>query len=132
MQIGLKMEAGDCPTLNMNAMENYLLSQSLMGFTIFKNKHDIFYILQKAADLQAFVGSLSAGSEPWLGGRDVNNDDNVYWVGSGVYLPDSSSYWDNFEPDHSGVNNCVYMKKNTYKIYIYDCGVEDKYVCEMY
>ncbi len=24
-----KMEAGDCPTLNMNAMENYLLSQSL-------------------------------------------------------------------------------------------------------
>ncbi len=30
MQIGLKMEAGDCPTLNMNAMENYLLSHSLM------------------------------------------------------------------------------------------------------
>ena len=29
MQIRLKMEAGDCPTLNMNAMENYLLSQSL-------------------------------------------------------------------------------------------------------
>ncbi len=29
MQIGLKMEAGDCPTLNMNAKENYLLSQSL-------------------------------------------------------------------------------------------------------
>ncbi len=29
MQIGLKMEAGDCPTLNMNAMENYLLSHSL-------------------------------------------------------------------------------------------------------
>ncbi len=24
------MEAGDCPTLNMNAMENYLLSQSLI------------------------------------------------------------------------------------------------------
>ncbi len=23
------MEAGDCPTLNMNAMENYLLSHSL-------------------------------------------------------------------------------------------------------
>ncbi len=23
------MEAGDCPTLNMNAKENYLLSQSL-------------------------------------------------------------------------------------------------------
>ncbi len=30
MQIELKMEAGDCPTLNMNAMENYLLSQSLI------------------------------------------------------------------------------------------------------
>ncbi len=30
MQIGLKMEAGDCPTLNMNAKENYLLSHSLM------------------------------------------------------------------------------------------------------
>ncbi len=29
MQIGLKMEAGDCPTLNMNTIENYLLSQSL-------------------------------------------------------------------------------------------------------
>ena len=29
MQIGLKLEAGDCPTLNMNAMENYLLSHSL-------------------------------------------------------------------------------------------------------
>ncbi len=29
MQIGLKMEAGDCPKLNMNAMENYLLSHSL-------------------------------------------------------------------------------------------------------
>ncbi len=29
MQIGLKMEARDCPTLNMNAMENYLLSHSL-------------------------------------------------------------------------------------------------------
>ncbi len=29
MQIGLKMEAGDCPTLNMNAMEDYLLSHSL-------------------------------------------------------------------------------------------------------
>ncbi len=29
MQIGLKMEAGDCPTLNMNAMENDLLSHSL-------------------------------------------------------------------------------------------------------
>ncbi len=29
MQIGLKVEAGDCPTLNMNAMEIYLLSQSL-------------------------------------------------------------------------------------------------------
>ncbi len=27
--IRLKMEAGDCPTLNMNAKENYLLSQSL-------------------------------------------------------------------------------------------------------
>ncbi len=26
------MEAGDCPTLNMNAMENYLLSQSLKSF----------------------------------------------------------------------------------------------------
>ncbi len=26
------MEAGDCPTLNMNAMENYLLSQSLTAF----------------------------------------------------------------------------------------------------
>ncbi len=25
MQIGLKMEAGDCPTLNMNAKENHLL-----------------------------------------------------------------------------------------------------------
>ena len=32
MQIGLKMEAGDCPTLNMNAMEIYLLSQSLIVF----------------------------------------------------------------------------------------------------
>ncbi len=31
MQIGPKMEAGDCPTLNMNAMENYLLSHSLTG-----------------------------------------------------------------------------------------------------
>ncbi len=31
MPIGLKMEAGDCPTLNMNAMENYLLSHSLIG-----------------------------------------------------------------------------------------------------
>ncbi len=30
MQIGLKMEAGDCPTLNMDAKENYLLSQSLI------------------------------------------------------------------------------------------------------
>ncbi len=29
MQIGLNMEAGDGPTLNMNAMENYLLSHSL-------------------------------------------------------------------------------------------------------
>ncbi len=29
MQIELKMEARDCPTLNMNAKENYLLSQSL-------------------------------------------------------------------------------------------------------
>ena len=29
MQIGLKTEAGDCPTSNMNAMENYLLSQTL-------------------------------------------------------------------------------------------------------
>ncbi len=29
MQIGLKMEAGDCRTLNMNAKENYLLSHSL-------------------------------------------------------------------------------------------------------
>ncbi len=29
MQIGQKMEAGDCPTSNMNAMENYLLSQTL-------------------------------------------------------------------------------------------------------
>ncbi len=29
MQIELKMEAGDCPTLNMNAMENDLLSHSL-------------------------------------------------------------------------------------------------------
>ncbi len=33
MQIGLKMEAGDCPTLNMNAMENYLLSHSLNALT---------------------------------------------------------------------------------------------------
>ncbi len=30
-QIGLKMEAGDCPSLNMNAMHNYLLSHSLRG-----------------------------------------------------------------------------------------------------
>ncbi len=29
MQIGLKMEAGDCLTLNMNAKVNYLLSHSL-------------------------------------------------------------------------------------------------------
>ncbi len=29
MQIRLKMEAGDCPMLNVNAMENYLLSHSL-------------------------------------------------------------------------------------------------------
>ncbi len=29
MQIGLNMEAGDWPKLNMNAMENYLLSHSL-------------------------------------------------------------------------------------------------------
>ncbi len=25
VQIGLKMGAGDCPSLNMNAMQNYLL-----------------------------------------------------------------------------------------------------------
>ncbi len=31
MQIRPKMEAGDCPTLNMNAMENYLLSHSLIS-----------------------------------------------------------------------------------------------------
>ncbi len=30
MQFGLKMKAVDCPTLNMNAMENYLLSHSLI------------------------------------------------------------------------------------------------------
>ena len=29
MQIRLKMEAGDCPPLNMNAMRNYLLRHSL-------------------------------------------------------------------------------------------------------
>ncbi len=29
VQIGLKMEAGSCPPLNMNAMHNYLLGQSL-------------------------------------------------------------------------------------------------------
>ncbi len=28
------MEAGDCPTLNMNAMEIYLLSQSLKGLEL--------------------------------------------------------------------------------------------------
>ncbi len=47
IQIGLKMEAGDCPTLNMNAMENYLLSHSLNTFygsrqhltgTVFENQ----------------------------------------------------------------------------------------------
>ncbi len=37
MQIGLKMEAGDCPTLNMNAMENYLLSQSLTELLVVIN-----------------------------------------------------------------------------------------------
>ena len=29
MQIKLKMEAGDCTTFNMNAVESYLLSHSL-------------------------------------------------------------------------------------------------------
>ena len=29
MQIGLKMEAGDCPQLNMNTMRNYPLRHSL-------------------------------------------------------------------------------------------------------
>ncbi len=31
MQIRLKMEEGNCPTLNMNAMHNYLLSHSLIN-----------------------------------------------------------------------------------------------------
>ncbi len=30
------MDAGDCPTLNMNAMENYLLSQSLRNNTLLR------------------------------------------------------------------------------------------------
>ncbi len=39
MQIGLKMEAADRPTLNMNAMENYLLSHSLKQLLFLANEN---------------------------------------------------------------------------------------------
>ncbi len=39
------MEAGDCPTLNMNAMENYLLSQSLKAFKSYHMEDWLFFML---------------------------------------------------------------------------------------
>ncbi len=74
------------------------------------------------------------GATPWVGARDVNGDNNMYWVGSGVHLPDSSSYWNHNEPKHGGVKDCVYIWKNNQKLYTYGCNTdwETKFICEKY
>ncbi len=52
------MEAGDCPTLNMNAMKNYLLSHSLNdiekhGFLLLIKEDAINWEIAKWKSLQA-------------------------------------------------------------------------------
>ncbi len=90
--------------------------------------------MQKAVDLQSFVDTVT-GNEPWVGGRDVYNNDTMYWVGSGEHLPDSSPYWGGGEPKHSGTKNCVtvWADNSFLGIYAYHCDTwETKYICEKY
>ncbi len=54
MQMGLKMEAGDCPTLNMNAKENYLLSQSLSIALFYVQECTTFYESYMDMSVNAF------------------------------------------------------------------------------
>ncbi len=53
MQIRQKMEAGDCPTLNMNAMENYLLGHSLK--LLFLKTEAYFHPIESTTTLHTFV-----------------------------------------------------------------------------
>ncbi len=69
MQIGLKMEAENCPTLNMNAMENYLLSHSL-------NLPSGWNKLAQGLDL--------GGVEPETKGKDLMNNSKYSGSSLGV------------------------------------------------
>ena len=60
----------------------------------------------------------------------MNSDNNIYWSGSGIKLLNSNSYWENNQPQNN--RDCVYIRKNTEKIYTRDCDDVHKYVCERY
>ncbi len=75
---------------------------------------------------------MTPNSDPWVGGEDKNLDDNMYWVGSGIHLPDSSSYWNVGGPNHGGIRDCVYISGNTGKLDTWQCNAADKFICEKY
>ncbi len=92
---------------------------------------------QKVSDVTALASTLTGGGRhPWVGARDANNDNNMYWIGSDVHLSGSSSLWGDNEPKHGpgGNKDCVYIWINDQKLYTYKChhDWETRFICEKY
>ncbi len=72
------MEAGDCPTLNMNAMENYLLSHSLIIYILSSNDEDTWSIASHNKVL--YIATLKGLKE--TGGYDQFLEETYFLVGN--------------------------------------------------